>query len=199
MVLLIRAWIVVAIAGCSGDTIVSDETGSTSTGKTGDVLEVTLEGNISLETPEMTVDIYETAAADPVPVQVLIVGGRGPDNWQAMFGLDLSMITTGAEVEVEVLQGPLAVGNGTVRKFPSNPEVDNYESILASAGTIRVALETSRPMVTGTVQVEPKDLSAVLRGRFQVRCFKAGADATSFALDDSFSSPFCQQFAAWKP
>jgi len=128
------------------------------------VLEVTLEGNISLETPEMTVDIYETAAADPVPVQVLIVGGRGPDNWQAMFGLDLSMITTGAEVEVEVLQGPLAVGNGTVRKFPSNPEVDNYESILASAGTIRVALETSRPMVTGTVQVEPKDLSAVLRG-----------------------------------
>jgi hypothetical protein len=39
----------------------------------------------------------------------------------------------------------------------------------------------------------------MLKGRFRTRCYKKGADPNSFENDESFSSPFCQEFAAWKP
>jgi len=142
----------------------------------------------------MLVDIYESSTPNFAPVQIGISGGTGKDVWQLSLALDVDTLTSGQPIEVEVIQGPLAVGRGSIVQFSSGDEPTRY--IDAESGTIRVSLERSQPRASGSAEVVPSALSAAFEGTFRTRCFKAGADPATFEIDGSFSSPFCQQFAA---
>lgn len=184
-----------AVAACDGETYVTSD-GSTSSGQAVADMRVTLSDGTEVGTPEMLVTIREPSNLTVTPVEVIVLGGLGKHNWQAMWSLDHSMLLTGEELRIEVRDAPDAILQGNVKRFPLDGKSDRDD---ATSGTIRVTLESSRPYARGIVEVVPDSLSASFAGRFRTICLKASSDGTAYQEDESFSSPFCQQFAAWKP
>lgn len=184
-----------AVAACGGETIVTTD-GSTSSGQAIDDLRVTLRDGTEVGTPDMLLRIFEPSDKKVVsPVEVTVGGSLGTHVWQAMWGLDHSMLLVGEELRIEVRDAQEAILQGNVKRFPRDGKSDRDD---ATSGTIRVTLESSRPHARGTIEVVPESLSGSFEGRFRAICLTVSADGTAYEDDESFASPFCQPFAAWK-
>lgn len=184
------------LVGCAGETLVSDE-GSSAAGSAADAFQVTLADGTELAGADMLVEVYE-GDVHTAPVSVMPLGGVGGDVWQMQIGLDVETLTSGREISAEVVDGVAKPGLANVKRFTGEGEGPSHS---ATSGKVKLLLNSSKPLASGSVDAEPQDLSATFEGRFRVRCFKivpSDDPSSQFQEDGSFSSTFCQQFAMWK-
>jgi hypothetical protein len=142
---------------------------------------------------------------DGAPVIRLVLGGRDANSgvsWGVAMVLSEEQALGTVPVSGRIARAPLRAGIVNL-----STQVANMPA-LAEEGTLSLRLERGR--ITGKAEVVPSALSATIEGRLNVSCLvpkdqlgeatnghgSGPGASTEYASDESFSTPFCQKYAA---
>jgi len=183
-------------SGCATSTLDSNQSSGQEELLLPSVVSIVLADSTELTDGTMIVQVYEGGQASATPATFFLTGSDGPKGWQANGGFELSTLTSGSEVELEVVETPFEALTANVGTSFKAEDMRASES--ATAGKVTLLLDTSAPNVRGSVSATPTSMSATFSGTFWLWCHYAGPSGESM-LDEAFETPFCQQFSMWKP